>query len=340
MMAITYTTEKPLYKITPIEEIIKQEILPVLPLNIRQIMLIVPIDILDQLEEIRLREGRPLILSLGDGDMFLSSTGQLTPNVYEAYRVTTEDIAKTLHLISKSSIYALEEELKKGFITLKGGHRVGITGKIVMDNGQVKTMKYFSGFNIRIAREVVGVADKVLPYLINPVRDSFYHTLIISPPQCGKTTLLRDIIRQLSNGRPKTKFRGVNIGVVDERSEIAGCYHGIPQKDIGIRTDVLDSCPKAEGMIMLIRAMSPRIIATDEIGREEDINALGEALNAGITVLTTVHGRDLAEISKRPLMKNLLAQQIFERYIILGRSKGVGTLEDVIDGQTMHSIKR
>lgn len=339
-MALKYSASRAAFPVTPMEEIIKQEILPVLPLNIRQIMLMLPVKALNQLEEIRLREGRPLIVSLSAGDTFLSEAGQLANSVYEAYRVTSDDIEKTLHLISKSSIYALEEELKKGFITLRGGHRVGITGKTVLDRGQVRTMKYFSGFNIRVAREVTGAADKVAKYLIDPIHHEFYHTLIISPPQCGKTTLLRDIIRQLSDGIETCSFPGVNVGVVDERSEIAGCYHGVPQKDIGIRTDVLDSCPKAEGMIMLIRAMSPRVIATDEIGREEDITALGEALNAGIKVLTTVHGRDLQELTQRPLFRNLMQQQIFERYVILSRTRGAGTLEDVIDGKTFKSLKR
>ena len=122
--------------------------------------------------------------------------------------------------------------------------------------------------------------------------------MIISPPQCGKTTLLRDIIRQISDGNTTLGLRGHKVGVVDERSELAGCYKGVPQNDIGLRTDVLDGCPKAKGMIMLIRSMSPNIIATDEVGTREDIFAIEEALNAGIKIITTVHGKNLEEVSE------------------------------------------
>ncbi|WP_418792349.1 stage III sporulation protein AA [Phosphitispora sp. TUW77] len=317
---------------------ISRDILPALPNKIREIIVELPGEILNQIEEIRLRYGKPLIIGLTREDVMVTSLGQVTTVPEFAYMVTDQDMKRTVQLISGSSIYAFEEELKNGFITIRGGHRVGISGKVVVDRGKVKTIKYINGLNIRVAREVAGAADTVLPYLVDPVSGEFSHTLIISPPRCGKTTLLRDIVRQVSSGIPKLNFKGVPVGVVDERSEIAGCYHGIPQKDIGNRTDVLDGCPKAEGMMMLIRAMGPRIIAADEIGRQEDAAALEEALNGGIKVLTTAHGSGREEISQRPVLRYIIEQRIFERLIILGRSRGVGTIEDIIDCMTGKSL--
>jgi stage III sporulation protein AA len=183
---------------------------------------------------------------------------------------------------------------------------------------------------MRIAREIPGASDGIIPYLLNEQRP--YNTLIISPPQCGKTTILRDIVRQLSNGIPG-KFKGVKVGVVDERSEIAGTYEGVPQKNVGIRTDVLDACPKAEGMIMLIRSMSPQVIVADEIGKIEDVYAIGEAVQAGVNLIVSVHGADIEQIKRRPSMNQLLHERIFERYVVLGCSRGVGTVEGIYDEQ-------
>jgi len=150
--------------------------------------------------------------------------------------------------------------------------------------------------------------------------------------------MLRDLIRQISSGIPRLGFPGLTVGLVDERSEIAGCYRGIPQRDVGIRTDVLDGCPKAIGMMMLLRSMSPQVIATDEIGRREDVDALEEVLNAGVKILTTAHGSSLADLSERPVLSNLIRSKIFERFVILGRSRGVGTIEDIIDGKSYRSL--
>lgn len=320
--------------------LISQEILPVLPNKVRELITELPGEILEQLEEIRLRQGKPLLAGLNREDVMVTELGQLSTVAEFSYIVTDKDLMRAVQLISGSSVYAFEEEIKNGFITIKGGHRVGISGKVIVDRGRVKTIKHITSLNIRIAREINGAADRVMPYLINPVTKRFHHTLIISPPRCGKTTLIRDIIRQVSNGIPALDFRGRTVGVVDERSEIAGCYNGVPQKDVGFRTDVLDACPKAEGMMIMIRAMGPQVIATDEIGREEDAAALEEALNAGITVLTTAHGKDREEIAQRPVLRYIMEQGVFERLVILGRSKGVGTVEDILDVGSGKSLMR
>lgn len=313
-------------------------ILPVLPGNIRAMVAALPHSIKDKIEEIRLRQGKPLLLGLADRDVFLQAEGRPTQETGEAYWITPTDMERLIQLISNSSFYALEEELKNGFITLPGGHRVGLTGKTLLDGGKVKTLKYLSSCNIRISRAVTGSASSVLPYLLDRNGGGVYHTILVSPPCCGKTTLLRDLIRQISNGVQELGFPGLTVGLVDERSEIAGCYRGVPQMDVGLRTDVLDGCPKAAGMMMLLRSMNPRVIAADEIGRREDVDALEEVLNAGVKVLVTAHGKNLAELMERPVLGRLVRSKIIERYVILGRSRGVGTVEDIIDGKTMRAL--
>lgn len=313
------------------------EVLNLLPPNLRQLLAELPQSIKEEVEEIRLRQGRPLLLGLAQGDCFVSERGTVTSSLAEAYVVNNQDVERATQLVSRSSLYALEEELRNGFITLPGGHRVGITGKVLTDQGGIKNIKYISGFNFRISRAVLGVADKILPYLISP-EGRFYHTVLVSAPRCGKTTLLRDLIKRLSEGIPELGFSGATVGVVDERSEIAGCFRGIPQRDIGPRTDVLDACPKAAGMMMLLRSMGPAIIATDEIGRQEDVAALEEVLNAGVKVLTTVHGSSLEELADRPALQYLFKIKAIQRFVLLGRSRGVGTIEDIIDGRTMRSL--
>lgn len=314
------------------------EILAVLPGNIRLLVASLPDSIQGKVEEIRLRQGRPLVLGLSSEDIFLNMEGRPTRRAGEAYRVTPTDMDRLIQLISGSSLYALEEELRSGFITLPGGHRAGITGKAVLEGGKVRTLKYLSGCNIRVSREVAGAASSVLPRIVDGSGCGVYHTVLVSPPRCGKTTMLRDMVRQISNGIPGLGFPGLTVGLVDERSEIAGCYRGIPQRDVGVRTDVLDGCPKAEGMMMLLRSMGPRVIAADEIGRREDVDALEEVLNAGVKVLITAHGSSLADLAERPALGSMIRSKMIERFVILGRSRGVGTVEDIIDGKSLQSL--
>lgn len=287
-----------------------------------------------RIQELRLRQDRPFCLLLDEEKMFVTLEGEFTCNPRQAYHISRGDIDRVFQNITRHSVYALEEELRSGYVTVAGGHRVGFTGEAVVLNGRVKNLKNISSVNIRVCRQVKGCAQKILPWLIDRETKSVKHTLLISPPKCGKTTLLTDIIRQLSDGIPELDFPGVDVGVVDERSELAACCLGVPQKDIGIRSDVLDKCPKAEGMYMLVRAMSPEVIATDEIGRIEDVQAVQEVLNAGIKLITSVHGANVNDIKRRPVLREMMAMGLFQRLIILSRSEGVGTLEAVIDGRT------
>lgn len=314
------------------------DILPVLPSSIRRLVSALPGPVLDSVEEIRVRQGKPLVIGLSSGDMFVNPEGEPARKAAEAYHVTAADMEDLINLLSGSSLYALEEELRTGFITLPGGHRAGITGRAVLDGGRVRTLKNLSCCNLRVSREVTGAASRLLPHIVNKRSGGIYHTILVSPPGCGKTTMLRDIIRQISDGVPGLVYPGLTVGLVDERSEIAGCYRGVPQRDVGIRTDVLDGCPKAEGMMMLLRSMCPQVIAADEIGRREDVDALEEVLNAGVKVLITAHGSSLADLSERPVLSGLIRSRIIERYVILGRSRGAGTVEDIVDGKTLRSM--
>ncbi|MFZ5943384.1 MAG: stage III sporulation protein AA [Bacillota bacterium] len=318
-------------------KIFPQYLMEIFPGRIKNIINLLPWDILNGIEEIRLRLDRPITFVTEKGDLTVTDGQEITAQVELGSIFSQEDMEKILHKISQSSIYAWEEEFKRGYLTIRGGHRIGFTGKILLDKGFIRTMKEISALNIRIAKEIIGVADKVLPYIIDK-EGMVRHTLIVSPPQCGKTTLLRDLIRQLSNGIPVLKVDGANVGLVDERSEIAGVFQGIPQFNVGLRTDVLDGCPKAQGMIMLVRSMSPRIIATDEIGTYDDICAIEEVLNAGISLITTVHAKDLAQLRQRPNLCKLISDRLFERIIILSRTRGVGTIEDILEGAAFDSL--
>ena len=289
--------------------------------NVRQLLVDADLDY-DKLYEIRLRVGRPLFLTYDGGECFLRKPGQ------EQYLVTTEDLKETLEYVTGYSLYAYEDEIRQGFISVQGGHRVGMTGKVVLDRGRIMGMKYISCINVRLAHEIQGCAEEVLPYI--QTREQIMHTLIVSPPRCGKTTLLRDIIRMVSDGNRLAG--GMTVGVVDERSELAGCCDGIAVNDLGMRTDILDGCLKAAGMLMLLRSMAPDVVAVDELGDREDTTALEQVLKCGCSVLATVHGGSYEELSRKRFLQPLLQAGAFQRYLVLKHCDGTFFVEQVRDG--------
>lgn len=293
-----------------------ETILNFLPKNISDQISKIPPNQKEQLEEIRIRINRPIELTLKGAPRFIS------------YIIQPEDAFHLMNKISQFSIYTLEEELKRGYITVSGGHRIGLAGKVILEDGKVKAIRDISSFNIRIAREKVGIAEPIIPFIF---QGSWLHTMLIGPPQTGKTTLLRDIARIISSGHSGKNLLASKVGIVDERSEIAGCVNGVPQLTFGYRLDVLDACPKAEGMMMMIRSMSPDVLIVDEIGRKEDAEAIQEAVNAGIKLIMTTHGSSLEEISMRPTLRDILNQHIFERFVILNRASGPGTITQILD---------
>lgn len=271
----------------------------------------------EEVEEIRIRVGRPLEVMAGR-------------RVHYGIRpIVREEAEIFMNKISQFSFYMLDEELRRGYITIKGGHRVGIAGKVILENGCVKGIREVTFFNIRVARQKKGLAEGWIPYLY---QGRWLSTLVIGPPQSGKTTFLRDLARVASSGVERKGINPQKVGIIDERSEIAGCVNGVPQMDFGIRVDVLDSCPKAEGMMMMIRSMSPDILVADEIGRNEDKDAVMEAVNAGAALFITAHGHSLEDILSRPSMKAIVTEARFERFIELERIDKPGCVAKVRDG--------
>lgn len=272
------------------------------------------------LQEIRLRVNEWIILICDGREYVLEEK-------YGGKRISVEQINECFKRICEYSAYAYEEEMKQGYITIGGGHRVGIAGKVINYDGQVRNIRNVTYLNIRIASQIKGCADRVLEHMYEG--NKLMNTLIVSPPGGGKTTLLRDIIRQVSDGN--RFMNGITVGVVDERSEICACYRGVPQNDVGMRTDVLDGCPKAEGIIRLIRSMSPRAVAVDEIGTDKDINAIEYAAVSGCSIIATVHGNDIEDISNNPILSNALVKGLFKRYVILFGIKSSGRVKMIRD---------
>ena len=318
---------------------VQSDILPYLIPSIRAILMKLEAEKLDNLQEIRMRAGKPLMVFYGGRDLFVTVNGEISSDIREAYMVAQNEIIKSLELMSENSVYAFQEEIKSGYLTLRGGHRVGLSGRVIVQEGQIRNIKDFNSLNIRVAREVYGCSSKLVRFIIKS-SDDIYNTLIIGPPQSGKTTILRDAARLLSNGGEKIDFKGLKIGIVDERSEIAACSKGIPQNDVGFRTDVMDSCPKALGMEMLLRSMSPNIIVTDEIGTRGDKAAIMTVLNSGVKIIASAHGYNISELKMREELLSMIKANTFERYIVLSSSNGPGTLEEVFDSQQSAIYRR
>lgn len=291
-----------------------KEIFRILPDSIKSV---IGEENFNKVQEIRLRVNKPLMLEMEQKEREFN------------YNISSEEIDIILKRMSNYSIYAYDEEIKRGYITVKGGHRIGICGKCIVEKEKIKTIKDISSLNIRISKEVLGCSDSIVRYLVD--KDEIVNTIIISPPKCGKTTLLRDIARNISDGIVKLSLPGKKITVIDERSELAACYNGIPQLNLGIRTDVLDSCPKSEGIIMAIRSMAPEVIICDEIGTSRDIESLIAAMNSGVKVITTIHGYDISDLYNRPVFKELINNKVFKRAIVMSHKKGPGTIEYIYD---------
>ena len=306
-------------------------ILQHLPAKVKKIIQKINYDLNTEVLEIRLRINQPLQVVTYNNDFFITENGKKTVNNQKAYNVSREDIEEAKLILTKNSRYAMERQFQQGFITIKGGHRVGFTGEVIYENNHIKTIKNINSFNYRITREVIGAGKKIINKIYNNQRDSFYNTLIISPPLCGKTTLLRDLIRLISSGYKKIGTKGRNVGVVDERSEIAGSYNGIAQNNLGSRTDVLGNCPKSEGMMLLIRSMSPEVIAVDEIGGKKDVTAIKEVIKAGVTLITTIHGKNISSIKLKPGLRSLIKQKVFQRYLLLNQRDKIGTIKKVFN---------
>ena len=261
--------------------------------------------IINDIEEIRMRANRPILLKLREKDLVLQ------------YNITQSEILQILERLCENSIYAYKNQICEGFITVKGGHRVGLTGSCVIENGKITNIKYISSLNFRIAREILNCSTRVLREVIDIENKSIYNTIIVAPPGKGKTTVLRDIIRRLSNGIEEINFKGKTCGIVDERGEIAAMYKGVPQNDVGIRTDVIENVNKNKGIHMLIRTMAPEIIACDEIGSKEDVEGIHYALFSGVKGIFTMHGKTIEDIKNNKQIYELIENREVQKIVFL-----------------------
>lgn len=266
------------------------------------------------LEEIRIRVDREILLKIGQVEYILN------------YIVSSKEILEILQKICDNSIYTYQNQICNGYITIKGGHRVGITGSIVFKEGQVINISHIYSLNFRIAKEIIGCSNKILKYILNIKENTVFNSIILSPPGRGKTTLLRDCVRNISDGIEEIGFKGINVGVVDERGEIAAMYKGIPQNDLGKRTDILDNVSKDIGMKMLIRSMNPNIIVADEIGTAEDVLAINYAVCSGIKGIFTAHGSTLNDIILNPILKKLYEIKVIEKIILIEKDRSLKLL--------------
>ena len=274
---------------------------------------------LDGASEIRLRLGKPIAIHFQDGCRYISQRGNLTAVPSSAVRATRAHIEEALEIATASSVYSVKDEIKNGYITVRGGHRIGIAGTAVSEGDKVSFIKDVSALNYRIASEVIGAADKVMPLILRDGRVK--STLIISPPGAGKTTMLRDITRRLS-------YEMYRVSVVDERREIAAMNDGVSAFDLGMNTDVMEGADKAEGMLMVLRSLSPDVIVTDELGGREDIEAIKRITSSGAAVIATVHGSGVGMIKRRQDTSDMLS--FFDLVITLSRRNGVGTIEEAL----------
>ena len=302
---------------------------------LEEIYKVLPISMLEKIKkigsttnitEIRLRVGRNILLVTSDVEVEVD------------YIVNLKDMLDILVKVSKNSIYAIQNEINNGFVVINGGHRIGICGEVVIENAKIKNIKNINSMNIRVARQLIGVADKVMPYIVN--NGNVQNTIIISPPGCGKTTILRDIVRQISSGAKILNFKGKNVGLVDERGHSAAVSLGIPNLDVGLRTDIMSNVPKSIGMQMLVRSMGIDVIATDEIGGKEDFEAIKYANSSGVNLVFTMHGNDIRDVYKKEEIKKLLNDGIFSVAIILSRKNGVGTIEKICDLKGENILKK
>lgn len=284
-----------------------EEIIRLFPHDIKNIIVESINDRWGRLEEIRLRLNRPI-------ELYFHHKIEWISNVLFTKKLSMFLLSQ----LSEHSLYRMEDELREGYITIDGGHRVGIAGNTITENGKVKRINSITFFNIRIAKQMVNIALPLLPYLYN--NNHYLNTIIIGAPQSGKTTIIRDLSRLIGNG--DIKIPSQKVAVIDERSEIAACKEGVPQHEVGLRTDVMDGCPKVEGMMMMIRSMSPNVLIVDEIGKKEDANSLLEAVNAGVSIICSAHGSNINMLDSQPILKSLTSLHIFQRIILLKKAKG------------------
>lgn len=275
---------------------------------------------IQKLEEIRIRANKPVILKLGQVEIVLS------------YTITTNEIIGILQNICNNSIYTYQNQICNGFITLPGGNRVGVAGNVVIKDGQVSNISYIYSLNFRISHQINGASDNILKYVLDTENNTIFNTLIVSPPGAGKTTIIRDLAKRISNGINEINFRGLDVSIIDERGEIAAMTKGITFNDVGIRTDVLDNVPKSIGIRMAVRSMAPKVIIADEIGNKDDVNIINYAICSGVKCIFTAHGSNMEDLLKNNEINKIINLQLFSKIIFLDE-KQKGKIKNVVNIQ-------
>ena len=273
-----------------------------------------------KIEEIRIRAGKPVILKMGRIEIVLK------------YIVTNAEIIGIVQSICNNSLYSYQNQICGGFITLPGGNRVGIGGNVVIKDGQVSNISYIHSLNFRISHQVKGASDEVIRYVLDTNNNTVLNTLIVSPPGAGKTTIIRDIARKISNGISEINFKGIDVAIIDERGEIAALNKGVAYNDVGIRTDILDNVPKTIGIKMAVRSLAPKVIIADEIGNKDDAKIINYAICSGVNCIFTAHGSCMEDLLKNEEIKRLIDLQLFKRIIFLDE-KEKGKVKNVINAQ-------
>ncbi len=292
-------------------------------MRIKEILYDLPLLYQQAINEIRFRVGRPVTLHTPTRVDLLEHNGK--PVITEKV-----DIEESYRRICDYSLYSHQEEIRNGYITIQGGHRVGISGTAVLQQDKIATLREISSLNIRIARQIYGAADKLLQRIGPNIVQGL---LIAGPPSCGKTTLLRDLVRQLANG---VDGQLKKVAVIDERGELAGVYCGIPQHDLGICTDILDHYPKGEGILQAVRSLSPQFIVCDELGGQADLEGVQQGLHSGTVTISTVHAGNLQDLLRKKQGKALLTSQAFGYLAImdavhLGEITEIHKVRDLLD---------
>ncbi|MDR1466983.1 MAG: stage III sporulation protein AA [Oscillospiraceae bacterium] len=286
----------------------------------------VPDEIKEKVQEIRLRIGCPPMICCAKESFFLDSKGNITDQVMSNCKcLDKENIEENFKRICNYSLYSHQEEIASGYITIKGGCRVGVCGTAVVENGKISAMHNISSLNIRIAKQSFKCADKVLEELLNNDQEEILGTLIVGEPACGKTTLLRDLARQISTG---TKSRRKNVTIIDERFEIAGILEENWQNNVGL-CDILSNISKGAGMLRAIRSLSPEILICDEIGGSEDVCHVKQILNSGVKLISSIHSGSLEELLNKESARELLKTGAFENIVIMRGRETPGEVEKI-----------
>ncbi len=297
-----------------------------LPSQIYQVLSKIPAELSGKITAVRIRVDKPVVLDAGTSQYFVTKYGEITTiSRCDTLRCDRNMVCDCYLSICEYSVHSHEDDIKKGFITVNGGHRVGICGSAVMQDDKISTVVDITSLNIRIARQVVGVGDRFLQRVFD---GGLCSALIIGEPSSGKTTLLRDVTRLLGSGKLN---ECKSVSVIDQRGEIAGVFSGRIQNDLGIKSDVLDGYPKSQGIEIATRTLSPDVIVCDELGDQEEINSIAGAVNCGVKIIATAHARNIDELLSRDAVKRLIKLGVFDKLVVLEGKDNPSEIKQVIE---------